>query len=52
MIKPQAFKLKCPNCKYERLVRPKSDSLNIMDIIQHCPKCNILMERTRENVKE
>jgi endogenous inhibitor of DNA gyrase (YacG/DUF329 family) len=49
MIKPKPFKLTCPNCNYKKVVRPKSDSLDIMDSVQHCPKCETLMKRTEES---
>lgn len=47
MIKPKPFKLICPNCNYSKDVNPKSDNLDIMDSVQHCPKCNTLMKRTK-----
>jgi endogenous inhibitor of DNA gyrase (YacG/DUF329 family) len=49
MRKPKPFTLTCPNCNYKQVVRPKSDSLEIMDSVQHCPKCGTLMKRTEES---
>lgn len=47
MIKPKPFKLICPNCNYSKDVSPKSDNLDIMDAVQHCPKCDMLMKCTK-----
>jgi transcription elongation factor Elf1 len=52
MIKPNPFKLTCPNCNYSKVVRPKSDNLNVMDSVQHCPKCETLMKRTGASDKD
>ena len=45
MIKPEPFKLICPNCNYSKIVRPNSDKLDILDSLQHCPKCDTLLEK-------
>ena len=47
MIKPNPFKLICPNCNYAKVVKPQSDNLNILDASQPCPKCDTLMNRTK-----
>lgn len=44
MIKPPAFKFECPNCKYTKTVKPKSDVLNSAIDLSFCPKCNIGLE--------
>jgi len=45
MIQPP-HKLKCQNCGYSKVVRSKSDALEIIDFHQKCPKCNKWMEKT------
>lgn len=45
MIQPQPFKFVCPKCGYSKIVKPKSDALNPMDIMNICPKCEAKMER-------
>lgn len=50
MIKPQPFKYKCPQCGYSKVVKPKSDVLNQMDMINICPKCKATMEREELNI--
>jgi len=49
MIQPPPFKLKCPKCGYSKIVRPKSDALNPMEMIGYCPKCNTELERKELN---
>lgn len=39
MIAPKPFKYKCPYCRYTKIVKPKSDVLNPLDMISSCPKC-------------
>lgn len=50
MIQPQPFKLVCPKCGYSKVVKPKSDALNPMDMMSKCPKCGEKMERSNTNV--
>ena len=45
MIQPQPFKYVCPKCGYTKVVKPKSDVLNPMDMLDICPKCKSKMER-------
>ena len=45
-IKPDPYKVKCPNCGYSKVVSPKSDALNPSDFINKCPKCGTYMEET------
>ena len=52
MIVPKPFKLKCNQCGYSKIVKPKSDVLNPLDFISTCPKCNNQMERKELNVIE
>ncbi len=52
MIRPKAFKYKCPNCGYSKIVKPKSDALTPLDFISICPKCNNQMERKELNAVE
>ena len=44
MIKPKPFKLICPKCKYTKIIRPQSDSFNIMDAVDICPRCAVPMK--------
>lgn len=40
MIKPPACNYKCPSCKWEKIVVPKSDTLILgLDVFESCPKC-------------
>lgn len=45
MIQPQPFKYACPKCGYSKIIKPKSDVLNPMDMMSICPKCETKMER-------
>jgi len=45
MIAPQPFKFKCSKCGYSKIVKPKSDVINITDISTYCPKCNTKMKK-------
>ncbi len=45
MIQPKPFKFLCPKCSYTKIVKPKSDVLNPMDMMSICPKCDAKMER-------
>ena len=49
MIKPPACNYKCPSCKWEKIVAPKSDALILgVDVFESCPKCgNIDLEVKR-----
>jgi len=42
---PKAYKLKCHKCGYSKIVRPKSDALNPIDMLSICPKCEVHMKR-------
>ncbi len=50
MIAPQPFKYKCPQCGYSKVIKPKSDAINPMDINNICPKCKSKMERESLNI--
>ena len=45
MVKPQPYKLICLKCNYLKVVKPKSDALNPMDMMSKCPKCAAMMEK-------
>jgi transcription elongation factor Elf1 len=45
MVQPQPFKFVCPKCGHTKVVKPKSDALNLLDMINICPKCKSKMER-------
>lgn len=49
MIQPQPFKFVCPKCGYSKTVKPKSDVLNPMDMMDICPKCKSKMEKKELN---
>ena len=49
MIQPQPFKFICPKCNYSKVVKPKSDALNPMDMMSKCPKCGAMMEKKELN---
>ena len=47
-VRPNPYKLVCPNCGYSKVVSPKSDCLSpkdLMNISPICPKCKRQMER-------
>ena len=44
MVAPNPFKYKCPNCNYEKIIKPKSD---VIDYHPFCPKCNTIMEEKK-----
>lgn len=39
MIKPEPYVYKCPSCKWEKVVAPKSDALTPGDYFESCPEC-------------
>ena len=46
MIVPlQPYKLKCPKCNYSKIIKKTSDKLNLLELIQECPKCKTQMEK-------
>jgi len=49
MIQLQPYKFVCPKCRYSKVVKPKSDALNPMDMIDTCPKCKAKMEKKELN---
>jgi Zn finger protein HypA/HybF involved in hydrogenase expression len=49
MVKPQPFKFKCSQCGYSKVVKPKSDVINPIDMNNICPKCKSKMERETLN---
>ena len=46
MIAPQPFKYKCPQCGYTKVVKPKSDVINPIDMLNICPKCKSKMDKS------
>jgi len=50
MIQPKPFKFLCEQCGYSKVVKPKSDALNPMDMINTCPKCKSKMEKVDLNI--
>lgn len=49
MIAPEPFKFKCSQCGFSKVVKPKSDVLNPMDMINICPKCKLQMKKVSLN---
>lgn len=49
MIQPLSFKFKCSKCGYTKVVKPKSDVINPIDMINICPKCNSTMKKLNLN---
>lgn len=45
MIPPKPFKFVCSKCDYNKIVIPKSDAMNPLDLIDKCPKCGSKMEK-------
>lgn len=52
MIAPQPFKYKCPKCGYSKIVKPKSDVIDLVEMLNICPKCKSEMERVELNILE
>jgi len=50
MIAPKPYLVECSKCGDTKLVKPKSDALNPMELIKVCSKCNIQMERLSKEV--
>ncbi len=51
-MQPKPFKFVCPKCGYSKTVRPKSDTLNPMDLVSVCPKCDMPIEKTSLSATE
>jgi len=49
MIQPKPFKLRCSKCGYKKIIRPKSDVLNPVNLLSVCPKCNDMMTKEELN---
>jgi len=45
MIQPKPFKYVCQKCSYSKIVKPKSDVLNPIEMMSICPKCEAKMEK-------
>lgn len=52
MIKPKPYKYICPECKYKKVVKPKSDVIHPKDLSSTCPKCFTKMDRKELNVMD
>jgi len=50
MIAPPPFKYICSKCGYSRVVKPKSDAINPIEISDICPKCKTQMRRVELNI--
>ena len=49
-VQPKPFKYKCPKCGYSKVVKPKSDAMNPLDLMDTCPKCGAKMKRQGLNL--
>ena len=52
-VRPNPYKLVCPNCGYSKVVSPKSDCLSPKDLMAMspiCTKCKEQMERKDMNI--
>lgn len=52
-VRPNPYKLVCPNCGYSKVVSPKSDALSPKDLMSMspiCSKCKEQMERKSLNI--
>jgi len=49
MIAPKPFKFKCSQCGYSKIVKPKSDVISPIDIMNVCPKCKSQMKKVPLN---
>jgi hypothetical protein len=49
MIAPEPFKHKCLQCGSSKVVKPKSDVINSMDMINICPKYKLQMKKVPLN---
>jgi Zn finger protein HypA/HybF involved in hydrogenase expression len=47
MIQLKPFKYVCQKCGYSKVVKPKSDVLNPIEMMSICPKCEAKMERKK-----
>ena len=52
MIAPQPFKYKCPKCGYNKIVKPKSDVIDLVEMLNICPKCKSEMDRVELGILE
>jgi len=44
MIAPEAYKVKCPKCGFSRMVKQRSDVLDVGAMLIHCPTCKVALE--------
>ncbi len=49
-VKPNPYKLVCSQCGYSKVISPRSDVLNPMDLVSICPKCKGKMEKKSLNL--
>lgn len=52
-VKPNPYKLVCPQCGYSKVVSPKSDAFSpkdLMDMSSICLKCKEQMEKKSLNL--
>lgn len=45
MVKPPPYKVRCPECGYSRIIKPKSDVVIEEMMLSICPKCKCSMMR-------
>lgn len=44
-IPPKPFKYVCSKCGFSKIVKPKSDVLNPIEMMNDCPKCKNKMHK-------
>ncbi len=49
-VKPNPYKFVCSECGYTKVISPKSDVLNPMDLMSICPKCKAMMDKKSLNL--
>ncbi len=50
MMAAEPFKYKCQQCGYSKVIKPKSDVINPIDMMNVCPKCKNIMEKVTLNI--
>ena len=50
MIQSKPFKYKYLKCGYSKVIKPKSDVINPIDMMRLCPKCKNEMEKVNLNI--
>lgn len=46
-VQPKPFSLICPKCGFSKVVQPKSDVVEPLEMVSLCSKCDFLMEKKK-----